>query len=271
MKMFLATVRTDGGTQPRTSLDEAIVAEYADAIKEGAEFPEVDVFHDGIDFWLADGFHRYFAYKQAGKDSIPAKIHEGTKRDAILFSVAANAIHGLRRSNDDKRKAVTTLLQDPEWAQWSDRKIALVCRVGRDLVGDVRSHLSVPTDGGVRKVERCGTIYHQNTTGQAAAGKAKKGKKGGGKSGAKNTKTEPDQPVRDELEDAVQTLTEANRELTAEVETLRASSNGGAEKTIRELKAYIKVVESQRDEWMNKCGELTKEVRRLQRRLGVKA
>lgn len=265
MKMFLASIRVDGGTQPRTSLDEHVVADYAESIKAGAEFPAVDVFHDGADFWLADGFHRYFAYKKSGQESIPAAVHEGTKRDAVLFSVAANASHGLRRSNEDKRKAVATLLQDPEWAQWSDRKIASVCLVGHQLVASVRSSLD---ENPVRErvyTTKHGTTATMDTSGQTAKGKG--GKKDGGK---KNKKVEPEPAPRDELEDAVQTLTEANRELTSEVETLKAASNGDAEKTIRELKAYIKVVESQRDEWMNKCGQLTKEVKKLQRRLGIK-
>jgi len=35
----------------------------------------------------------------------------------MLFTISVNADHGLPRSNADKRKAVMTLLQDPEWSQ----------------------------------------------------------------------------------------------------------------------------------------------------------
>jgi hypothetical protein len=38
------------------------------------------------------------------------------ERDAILFSVSANGTHGQRRTNEDKRRAVLCLLNDPEWA-----------------------------------------------------------------------------------------------------------------------------------------------------------
>ena len=65
-------------------------------------------------------------------------MRQGTLRDAILFSVSANASHGLRRTNEDKRRAVLTLLNDPTWVQWSDREIARHCRVGADLVGKMR-------------------------------------------------------------------------------------------------------------------------------------
>jgi hypothetical protein len=42
----------------------------------------------------------------------------------VLYTVGANATHGLRRSNADKRRAVSMLLDDPEWAQWSNLAIA---------------------------------------------------------------------------------------------------------------------------------------------------
>lgn len=45
----------------------------------------------------------------------------------------------LRRSNLDKRKAVETLLNDPEWSQWSDREIARRCAVGHPLVSSIRA------------------------------------------------------------------------------------------------------------------------------------
>ena len=48
--------------------------------------------------------------------STTAARAKGTQRDAILWSISANATHGLRRTNEDKRRAVTRLLQDPECA-----------------------------------------------------------------------------------------------------------------------------------------------------------
>lgn len=50
--------------------------------------------------------------------------------------------HGLPRTNADKRRAVTMLLEDPEWTQWSDREIAKACSVSNHLVGDVRAALT---------------------------------------------------------------------------------------------------------------------------------
>jgi hypothetical protein len=37
--------------------------------------------------------------------------------------------------------AVARLLNDPEWAKWSDREMARACNVGADLVGVIRREL----------------------------------------------------------------------------------------------------------------------------------
>lgn len=134
----LASIRIDGGTQPRMSLYEDVVQEYAETLQEGKDFPPVVLFFDGSDYWLADGFHRFHAYSSASKESIPSEIKKGTRRDAVLYSVGANAAHGLRRTNQDKRQAVETLLQDEEWSKWSDREIAGQCGVHNDTVSRIR-------------------------------------------------------------------------------------------------------------------------------------
>src|SRR5215207_11626412 len=101
--LALKTIRTDGGTQPRAALNQDRVGEYADDMARGDEFPPVTVFYDGADYWLADGFHRYHARATRHPD-IEAEVRQGTRRDAILFSVGANASHGMRRTNEDKRR-----------------------------------------------------------------------------------------------------------------------------------------------------------------------
>ena len=59
-------------------------------------------------------------------------------RDAFLYASGVNAGHGLRRTNDDKRRAVERLLHDPEWSQWSDNKIADICKVNTHTVAKYR-------------------------------------------------------------------------------------------------------------------------------------
>lgn len=135
----LESVRINGGTQSRAALSQSTITEYAESIRLGVDLPPVVMFFDGVHFWLADGFHRYHAHREAGAMEIAADIRTGTQRDAILYSVGANASHGLRRSNDDKRKAVETLLADPEWAGWSNNAIAKACAVSDKTVAAYRA------------------------------------------------------------------------------------------------------------------------------------
>jgi len=143
MKLELTKIRLDGNTQPRVSLNEEVVAEYAEAVMQGSAFPAVTVFHDGSDYWLADGFHRFFAHKRAKHTEIETNVRTGTLRDALLFSVGANDKHGLRRSNEDKRRAVLILLNDPEWSEWSDMEIARQAGVSNATVHRVRKSLQL--------------------------------------------------------------------------------------------------------------------------------
>lgn len=135
-------IRRDGGTQPRAAINHLTVAEYLEDMKEGAEFPPVTLFYDGTDYWLADGFHRVEAAFGAGLTQIAASVKQGTRRDAILYSVGANSSHGLRRTNADKKRVILTLLDDSEWKQWSDREIAKHCKVDHKTVGKIRASLT---------------------------------------------------------------------------------------------------------------------------------
>lgn len=168
MKLLVEEIKIDGGTQSRREINNDTVSEYADALRHDAAFPPVTVFFDGADYWLADGFHRLHAHREAGLTSICADVKNGTKREAVLFSVGANASHGLRRTNADKHKAVKTLLNDSEWCAWSDNKIAGACGVSHTFVSQVRAAILQPLQDSEdqsrsRTVERGGKIYQQKT------------------------------------------------------------------------------------------------------------
>lgn len=137
-KVKVALIRTDGGTQPRVVMSTNTVDEYALDMESGAVFPPVTLFYDGKDYWLSDGFHRISAARKAGLDTIDADVTEGTKRDAILYSVGCNGKHGQRRTNKDKQKAVEKMLNDKEWVTWSDREIARRCNVSAPFVSGLR-------------------------------------------------------------------------------------------------------------------------------------
>lgn len=174
----MADVRTDGGTQARVALDKTVVQEYADALEEGAKLPPITLYYEeSADvYWLADGFHRYEAHRVIGRIGILAFVKEGTQRDAKLHAAGANAIHGLRRTNADKRYAVTMLLEDPEWVQWSDSAIARQCGVSQPFVATVRAAIIKPFDDSppsaaptTRTVTRNGTTYEQKVKAKPTA------------------------------------------------------------------------------------------------------
>lgn len=174
----LREIRTDGGTQSRTRLDPAKVAEYAEALEAGATFPPVTLFYSGEAYWLADGFHRVAAYRHggAGPDyAIPADVRQGTRRDAVLFACGANATHGLPRSTEDKENAVLTLLRDLDWSQWSNREIARRCHVSHDFVGKVAERHGLTGRAASQKTytTRHGTTATMQTASIAAANTAR--------------------------------------------------------------------------------------------------
>lgn len=179
--MKLSALVLDPSAQPRASLDWTLIAEYADAIRRGDAFPPVVAFGTEEEAYLADGWHRVHAAKEAGAECIAVDRRPGGLEDAVWFSCGANATHGLKRSNQDKRTAVErALLQKPEM---SDRDIARHCGVDHVTVGRVRGHLVATgevhqsderrgSDGriintaniGRRTIERC-SLCHVNFEG----------------------------------------------------------------------------------------------------------
>jgi hypothetical protein len=132
----LGKVKRFGDSQIRVEMDGDVMEQYADVLRADhkAHLPDVDVFFDGEIYWLADGYHRCGAYSIAGRFEIPAVIHEGTRRDALRFALGANNKHGLRRAKEDNRKAILIALEDEEWGQWSNYKIAELCNLSEATV-----------------------------------------------------------------------------------------------------------------------------------------
>src|SRR5262245_40145107 len=94
----------------RVALSREAVAEYAQAMNASDPFPPIVVFEDGEGLWLADGHHRVEAARRAGRKVVCADLRAGGRREALLHACGANAAHGIRRTNADKRRAVTLML-----------------------------------------------------------------------------------------------------------------------------------------------------------------
>jgi len=162
VEIDVTAIQGDAGAQMRVRTSDAVVAEYAEAINAGAVFPPIVVFHNGGNYWLADGFHRLAAQAKLGYETIPVDVRKGGRRDAIQYSLGANETHGLRRTREDKQRAVATALADPEWSALSDRDIAQLCGVSHTMVSRVRK-------GGAPEVERPKAVWSRETRNVATA------------------------------------------------------------------------------------------------------
>jgi hypothetical protein len=159
-------IECDSRVCPRERIDPSVVADYAERMQEGDLFPPLTVFRINKKNLLASGFHRLEAAKLAGTKTLSCEVRQGDLRDAILYSTGCNATHGLRRTWADKRKAVGTLLGDPEWARWSNNEIAKRCHVSQTFVSSLRGQLAVTSNVGSERIYRTkhGTAGTMNIT-----------------------------------------------------------------------------------------------------------
>ena len=163
------SIRKDGGTQMRSQISADTLNEYIALIRDNEnQWPFRDkpvVYYDGSEYWLADGFHRHQAWIActAADHLIPVEVRSGTRRDAVLYAAGANADHGLRRSSEDKRRAVLALLNDAEWSQWSNREIARRCKVDEKTVRTLRTVTPALTAGNPQLVRKY-IDKHRNET-----------------------------------------------------------------------------------------------------------
>ena len=197
-------------TQSRCKLDPKTIKEYADLMKSGVIFPPVILYSEGKDsegkkWHLADGFHRLEAAKKCNLSTINAEIREGSKSDAVLYSVGANATHGLRRTSADKKKAVETVLKNDEWKKWSSNEIAKICGVSHPFVGKIRKEL-YPNQ---KSEERIYNDKHGNTK---VMNTGNIGKNHNKSSQTKKEDTHTTQPTLFDLECSTQPINSTNNE-----------------------------------------------------------
>jgi len=275
-KLNLLNIRTDGGTQPRLELDQNLVKEYAEVMREGVVFPPVEVFHDGSEYWLVDGFHRYFGYKANGLTSIEAIVHTGTLREAQFYAWKANNKHGNRLKAEDIRAILRIMLTDEEYSKWSNNHIAKELDISSMTVGRVRvamqEEAKTPAQTTVTYVDK-----HGNTTTMKTDKKKK----------AKTTK--PDvttaNPEVKELEQKVKELATTVNTLAEENTVMRDKIAVGqwdaseiekidVEETIKNLREQIRVLEidnkslrESRDIYQNENAEMMRTIKSLKAKL----
>lgn len=272
----LGAIVLDDRLQSRTEISEENVADFAHDMDQGDKFPAITVHFDGINYYLTDGFHRYFATKRTNKTSILCDVIHGTFRDALLYSTGVNSKHGMRRTYADKRKAVMILLEDFEWSQWSNAEIARQCGVSAPFVKNLR-------ESGGQKPE---TVKYTTSTGEVAERKATS--KSGGKEPVEKKaeapkKQEPEpEPQQDSQLDASKELIEMlqteNQELRDKLALgfLEGSEQDKAlaKQTIDELREQVRILEIElvavkrsRDTFQNENHQMRKQITMLQKKL----
>jgi len=249
----IKAIRIDGGTQSREKLDQAVVDEYAELMKEGTEFPPISVVHDGNEYYLSDGFHRLLAAQKSGKASINCDVLTGTLRDAILYSLSANSSHGLRRTVEDRRKAVMTMLEDFEWSEWSDREIARQCHVSHPFVAKLRAAM--------KPAEKKGG----NITTPKAEKKEPK---------VKEVEAEEHDPTKEVIDELVERNAQLEKRLAVELMEATPEEKAKAKDLIEELQEQVKqlTIENQalsvsRDTFQAENAQLKRQVKMLQKKL----
>lgn len=273
-KLKLSDIRIDGGTQARVALNQDVVKEYAEHMRDGVEFPAITVFFDGSAYWLADGFHRYFGYKSNGVLEITADVKTGTLDDATLYAFGANGKRGLSQTPEDYRKIIYAMLRHPVWSKWSNAEIARHVGVSRMTVGRVKSTMEAPVETKKKYKDKDGVEREMDT------------KNIGKKSEPKTTK--PDVTTADpmaELKDQINELVDTVNALSDENTLLRDKIAIGqwdaseiekidAEETIANLREQIRVLEidnkalrDSRDMFQSRNAELMKTVKSLQNKL----
>ena len=263
----LAVLRLDGETQARLALSQEKVQEYAALMEDGEEFRPVEAFFDGSDYWLADGFHRYFATKANKKTSIAATIHNGTLEEAQLFAFAANKGHGLHMAAADIRHCIVRMLEHPVWGGWSNAAIAKHVGTSKMTVGRVKADMSEPEESTEKKyVNKHG---QEKTMQTAKIGRP-----------AKRALPEPAEEdyQSSELADTINDLAEENQKLkdaiaigawdATDIEKEDAQETIAAlREEIRVLEIEVKTLRESRDMFQNRNAEMMRTVKSLQAKL----
>ena len=125
---------------PRKHINPDVVTEYAVAMLDGREFPPVEVFADANSVcWLADGYYRVAAAREAGQDHILCNIRQGTQADAQWFAYAANQDAGSKpRTSHDKHHLVNSAIRHPNARTMSSRALARYMGISHPMIADAR-------------------------------------------------------------------------------------------------------------------------------------
>lgn len=105
------------GTQTRLKISQAVVAQYASDLRDGANLPPAIVWriekndpdYSGSKYVLTWGFHRILAHDRLERPSAKCIVRRGSFKQAMAHALSANAAHGLQRTREDILNSIRML------------------------------------------------------------------------------------------------------------------------------------------------------------------
>jgi hypothetical protein len=144
MEKKVADLRSHEDCQARLGLTEEAVKSYEQAYKAGKALPALEVFEVNGELIVVDGFHRLEAARRAGVETLPVEIvGKGTMAEAEWAALGKNHNHGVRRTREDKRKAVQMALANTAAAKLTNRSLAKYLEVSHTFVANERKMAEV--------------------------------------------------------------------------------------------------------------------------------
>lgn len=131
------------GTQIRAAMDDAVVQEYMEAYRGGAQMPPIDVFrYEGHadSYLLADGFYRRGALLSLGRLEVEAVVHEGTRAEAIALAFEKNKARGVRLTARDLPRCI--MLAQENFPDKTQEQIAAMVGCSQGTVAKLKAQLA---------------------------------------------------------------------------------------------------------------------------------
>jgi hypothetical protein len=95
------------------------VKALVEAILQEKELPPIEV---APDYRIIDGVHRYFAYKEVGREKVDVIVLDAGDDEYWERAVQANGAHGLAISLEDRRDAFARMWEHHLAKDWKNKK-----------------------------------------------------------------------------------------------------------------------------------------------------
>ena len=128
-QLLIDTLLVDPTIQIRHASHEPTIQRYMDSFEN---LPPIEVFDTPEGKLVADGFQRLAAARRLGKKRIAARLHKGTREEAVEFAAIANTRSGVPLTMEERDDGIHQLKQlHPDW---TPARIAEAMSVSPDTV-----------------------------------------------------------------------------------------------------------------------------------------